>query len=147
MTSVIRPLLSVMRTWTGPQRVCTVSPVTVLVPEVLPPDDEPDDEPLDDDPPEPADEFEPLDAAGAGAAAISGGVCGLSDSSITSPETVAALASTTRRSGLLFFNACTNASQFWAQSSNDSWWTRRSGTPAARSTSYRSWAKACGPQM
>src|SRR5690348_6701279 len=85
-----------MRTWTGPQRVCTVSPVTFLVPVTAPPEVPPDvlpDELLD----------------GAGTARPTFGVeCGFSDSSSTIPETVAALASTIRRSGRFFFNACTS---------------------------------------
>src|SRR5690349_3614129 len=83
----------VTRTWTGPQRVWIVSPVTVFVPVPA--------EPL------------PLDALalpeGAGSArAACGEACGFSDSSITIPETVAALASTIRRSGRFFFSACTS---------------------------------------
>src|SRR5262245_11594866 len=84
-------------TWTGPQRVWTVSPVTVLVP-VLPP--------------------VLLDASGAALALPAGAgatesvttvgpVCGFSASSSTIPETVVALASRTRRSGRFLFSACT----------------------------------------
>src|SRR3954469_8052602 len=69
VTSVSLPLLMVIFTWTGPQRVWIVSPVTVLVTVVV-------------DPPEPPDvpELELLD--GAGTARPTFGVeCGFRDSS------------------------------------------------------------------
>src|SRR4051794_415777 len=83
----------VMRTWTGPQRVWTVSPVTVFVPVAADP--------------VPLDALALLEGAGS-ARAVCDEVCGFSDSSITMPETVAALASTIRRSGRFFFKACTD---------------------------------------
>src|SRR3954463_14150975 len=88
----------VMRTWTGPQRVWTVSPVTVFVPVAADP--------------VPLDALALLEGTGS-ARAVCGDACGFSDSSITIPETVAALASTIRRNGRFFFSACTGAaSQF-----------------------------------
>ncbi len=92
---VILPLLTVSRTCTAPYCVCAASPVTV--PEPPPAPAPPRVPPCGDSCP----------AAGCcGAAptadADAGSDAGFSDSSSTTPDTVAAVASTTRRMGWLF---------------------------------------------
>ena len=84
---VILPPLTVSRTWTAPYWVWTTSPVTVPVPAAAAP-------PW-------ADSCAAAVCWGAApaAAADAGSDAGFSDSSSTTPDTVAALASTTRRMG------------------------------------------------
>ncbi|GAA2476916.1 hypothetical protein GCM10010406_11420 [Streptomyces thermolineatus] len=86
--------------------------------------------------PSPAGAEEAAGVPGAAARASEGSVVGLSASSSTMTDTVPAPARTARRSGCVFLtfrSACPGVRALHpSQKANDSWWIRRSGTPASR---------------